>query len=188
MREGVGGVPLLLVHGYPETKRIWWRNIEPLAAAGFEVIVPDLRGFGDCDLPADDRHDIVTYARDLHALVHDHLGHERCAIAASDVGGVVAIDLVHRFPGFVERLCFFNTVPPMGVDAYAAAGLDSARSAASRRRTRPPTTASCRAPRPTSSRRMLATPARAGQWVAAMYTHPPLGVAGRVHAPPRSTS
>ena len=47
VHEGKGGVPLLLVHGWPETRRIWWRNIEPLAAAGFEVIAPDLRGFGD---------------------------------------------------------------------------------------------------------------------------------------------
>ena len=44
VRAGRGGEPLLLIHGYPETKRIWWRNIEPLAAAGFEVIVADLRG------------------------------------------------------------------------------------------------------------------------------------------------
>ena len=34
VREGAGGVPLLLVHGWPESKRIWWRVIEPLAAAG----------------------------------------------------------------------------------------------------------------------------------------------------------
>ena len=33
VREGVGGYPLVLVHGYPETKRIWWRNIEPLVEA-----------------------------------------------------------------------------------------------------------------------------------------------------------
>ena len=37
-REGVGGYPLVLVHGYPETKRIWWRNVKPLADAGYEVI------------------------------------------------------------------------------------------------------------------------------------------------------
>src|SRR6185503_18309046 len=43
VREGAGGFPLLLLHGWPETKRVWWRNIEPLAAAGFDVIVPDLR-------------------------------------------------------------------------------------------------------------------------------------------------
>ena len=53
VREGNGGVPLLLLHGYPETKRIWWRNIAPLAAAGFDVIVPDLRGCGDSSLSAD---------------------------------------------------------------------------------------------------------------------------------------
>ena len=70
IREGVGGYPLLLVHGYPETKRIWWRNILPLAEAGFEVIVPDLRGYGDSDLSPKDEYDIVLYARDLHALVH----------------------------------------------------------------------------------------------------------------------
>ena len=59
VREGVGGAPLLLIHGYPETKRIWWRNIEPLVAAGFEVIAPDLRGFGDSDLSSTDTYDIV---------------------------------------------------------------------------------------------------------------------------------
>ena len=40
------------VHGWPETKRVFWKVIEPLAAAGFEVIVPDLRGFGDSDARA----------------------------------------------------------------------------------------------------------------------------------------
>ena len=62
IREGVGGYPLLLVHGYPETKRIWWRNIAPLAAAGFEVIVPDLRGHGDSDLAADGFYDVAAFS------------------------------------------------------------------------------------------------------------------------------
>ena len=52
-RAGEGGTPLLLLHGYPETKRIWWRNIGPLAAAGFDVIVPDFRGHGDSSLAPD---------------------------------------------------------------------------------------------------------------------------------------
>ena len=45
VREGVGGVPLVCVHGWPETKRVFWKVIEPLAAAGFEVIVPDNRAW-----------------------------------------------------------------------------------------------------------------------------------------------
>src|SRR5205807_6769284 len=46
VREGAGGYPLLLVHGWPETKRIWWRNIRPPAEAGFGVMGPSLPGFG----------------------------------------------------------------------------------------------------------------------------------------------
>src|SRR3989440_12085461 len=93
VREGNGGVPLLLLHGYPETKRIWWRNIAPLAAAGFEVIVPDLRGYGDSDLSADDVYDLAVYSRDVYALVRDVLGHERCAVAGGDIGGGVGVAL-----------------------------------------------------------------------------------------------
>ena len=100
------------VHGWPETKRIWWRNVAPLAAAGFEVIVPDLRGFGDSDLAADGRYDIAAHARDLHALVHDVLGHARWRRVAGDLGGACSQDLALRFPGFVERQCLFNTVLP----------------------------------------------------------------------------
>ncbi len=124
VREGVGGYPLVLVHGYPETKRIWWRNIEPLVAAGFEVVVPDLRGHGDSDLSADDTYDIVTYSRDLRTLMHDVLGHQRYGIAAGDVGGVVGVDMALRFEGDVEGLCFFDTVPPILVEEYVAAGID----------------------------------------------------------------
>jgi pimeloyl-ACP methyl ester carboxylesterase len=169
VREGAGGTPLLLIHGYPETKRIWWRNIRPLAQAGFDVIVADLRGVGDSDVPADDAHDIVTYARDLHTLVHDGLGLDSCTIVAGDVGGVVATDLVHRFPGFVERLCVFNTVPPMAFDEFAAAGLDFGRFSGF---SDGPTAdyRELQGARPDDLAAMLATPAARRQWVAGMYT------------------
>lgn len=125
VRAGVGGYPLLLVHGWPETKRIWWRNIEPLAAAGFEVIAPDLRGFGDSGLAGDGFYDLAAHARDLHALVHEVLGHERCAAAGGDLGGGAIQDLGLRFEGFVERQCIFNTVLPLIRDEYQRAGISS---------------------------------------------------------------
>ena len=130
VREGAGGVPLLLVHGWPETKRIWWRNIAPLAAAGFEVIAPDLRGFGDSDVGPDGFHDVPSHARDLYALAHDYLGHERVVAVGGDLGGPVVQDLSLRFPGFVERMVLFNS--PLPFDRERMAGL----------RTRPPREAS----------------------------------------------
>ncbi len=111
--EGVGGLPLVLLHGWPETKRIWWRNVAPLAAAGFEVIAPDLRGFGDSAPAPDDAYDTVTHAGDVEALVRRALGHRRCVVCAGDLGGVIAQDLSLRFAGFVERLILFNTIAPM---------------------------------------------------------------------------
>jgi len=49
VREGAGGYPLVLVHGYPETKRIYWRNIEPLVAANGCAISTST----DCSLRGD---------------------------------------------------------------------------------------------------------------------------------------
>jgi pimeloyl-ACP methyl ester carboxylesterase len=120
VREGAGGVPIVLLHGWPETRRIWQRNIAPLAAAGFEVIAPDLRGFGDSEVGPDGFQDVPTHARDIHALVADHLGHARAVLVAGDLGGAVALDLALRFPDFAHRLVLFNA--PVPYDAEAMAG------------------------------------------------------------------
>jgi pimeloyl-ACP methyl ester carboxylesterase len=129
VRAGAGGYPLLLVHGWPETMRIWWRNIEPLAAAGFEVIVPDLRGFGHSGLDPEGFYDVAAHSRDLRELVGEVLGHERCAAAGGDLGGAVIQDLSLRFEGFVERQVLFNCVLPVLPAEYEAAGIDPSPSA-----------------------------------------------------------
>ena len=121
--EGAGGVPLLLVHGWPETRRIWSRNVSPLAEAGFDVIAPDLRGFGDSDVGPDGYHDVPSHSHDLHALVHDHLGHERVVVVGGDLGGPVIQDLSLRFPGFVDRMVIYNA--PLPYDKEAMAGIRS---------------------------------------------------------------
>jgi pimeloyl-ACP methyl ester carboxylesterase len=119
VRAGAGGVPLVCVHGWPETKRIYWRVIEPLAAAGFDVIVPDLRGFGDSDVGPDGFHDVAAHSADVHALVHDELGVERVVLLGGDLGGPVIQDLALRHPDWVDRMVLFNSPLPYLKDEMA---------------------------------------------------------------------
>ncbi|MDP2289637.1 MAG: alpha/beta hydrolase [Actinomycetota bacterium] len=128
VREGVGGVPLVCVHGWPESKRVFWKVIQPLAAAGFEVIVPDLRGFGDSALGPDGFHDVASHSHDLYSLVHDHLGHERVVLLGGDLGGPVIQDLALRHPEWVDRMVLFNSPLPYLKDEMA--GLTGTRPAA----------------------------------------------------------
>ncbi|HEX4978503.1 MAG TPA: alpha/beta hydrolase [Acidimicrobiales bacterium] len=122
VRENPGGVPLLLVHGWPETARIWWRVIEPLAAAGFEVVAPDLRGFGRSEIAPDGFHDVASHSLDLHALM-GWLGHERFVVAGGDLGGAVVQDMALRFPDAVTRMVVFNS--PLPYDRERMAGMDT---------------------------------------------------------------
>jgi len=119
VRAGEGGLPLLLVHGWPETMRIWWRVIEALAAAGFDVIVPDLRGFGASEEGPDGFGDVPAHSADLAALLTGHLGLDRVVAAGGDLGGPVIQDLSLRFPGLVERLVLFNSPLPYLEEAMA---------------------------------------------------------------------
>lgn len=168
VHEGKGGIPLLLLHGYPETKRIWWRNIGPLSDAGFEVIAPDFRGHGDSGLAPDGFYDIAAYSVDCYTLVHDVLGHEHTATAGGDVGGVVLYDLGLRYPGFVTKQVLFNTVPPPLNDVYAEAGLppDDVRE----RRAQSDYFVR-QANDPDTLLQELDTPERRRAYVGAMYTH-----------------
>jgi pimeloyl-ACP methyl ester carboxylesterase len=110
-RVGEGGLPVLLVHGWPETRRLYWRVIEPLAAAGFDVIVPDLRGFGDSGLPPDGFGDTPSSSRDLQALL-DSFGVDRVVLVGGDFGGAVVQDMAMRWPDLVAKLVLFNSPLP----------------------------------------------------------------------------
>ncbi len=117
-RSGAG-VPLVCMHGWPETKRIFHRVITPLRDAGFDVIVPDMRAFGDSDIGPDGFNDVVSHARDMYALVHDHLGYERVVLLGGDMGGPTIQEAALRWPEWVDRMVLFNSPLPYMKQAMA---------------------------------------------------------------------
>lgn len=126
VREGVGGVPLVLLHGWPWSKRLWWRNIEPLARAGFDVIVPDQRGTGESPVPKNPL-DYVSMGQssvDVRNLLA-YLKIDRAVLVGGDFGCGVVLDMSNRFPGLSLRQCGFNGPNPNMPDFFHSNGVPS---------------------------------------------------------------
>src|SRR6516164_10572820 len=112
LREG-SGPPLVLLHGWPEFCRSWKKNITALAAR-FDVIAPDLRGFGDTrrkDGKPAEKTTAGLLSADLTAFL-DALGLSRVGIVSHDVGAYVAQTFARFSPDRVAALFFFNCPYP----------------------------------------------------------------------------
>ena len=107
------GLPLVLLHGWPEFWLTWRKNILPLAES-FDVVASDLRGFGDSGKPAlpDPPSALLTeYVEDLRGLA-DALGFERFGIVSHDVGAYVAQAFARSYTERLSGLFFFNCPYP----------------------------------------------------------------------------
>lgn len=92
------GMPIVLCHGFPHIWFSWHRQITALAAAGYRVIAPDMRGMGQTDAPAaPEAYDIDHITADLTGLL-DHLGLEKAVFAGLDFGAFAIYDLALRYP------------------------------------------------------------------------------------------
>jgi pimeloyl-ACP methyl ester carboxylesterase len=95
------GTPLVLLHGYPLDHTIW-DEVVPLLESDFDLIVPDLRGFGQSDL-VEEQYTVADMAADVAALL-DELGIENTYIAGHSMGGYVALAFVRNTPERVSGL------------------------------------------------------------------------------------
>jgi 3-oxoadipate enol-lactonase len=95
------GIPLVLVHGYPLDHSIW-KEVVPLLENDFDLILPDLRGFGESDI-AGSNYLMADCAEDLAGLL-DHLSIEKAAVTGHSMGGYVALAFASAFPGRVLGL------------------------------------------------------------------------------------
>jgi pimeloyl-ACP methyl ester carboxylesterase len=109
--EGEGPLVLLL-HGFPQCWYSWRRQLPALAAKGFRVAAPDLRGYGDSDKPRgvlNYRIDHLT--ADVAGLI-GALGYEKAAVVGHDWGGGVAWAAALEYPKLVDRLAVLNCPHP----------------------------------------------------------------------------
>ncbi|HKJ39689.1 MAG TPA: alpha/beta hydrolase, partial [Anaerolineales bacterium] len=89
------GTPLVLLHGFP-LDHIIWDEIIPLLENSFDLIVPDLRGFGE-STTMDSPYTMDDHATDIAGLL-DHLGVDKTAIAGHSMGGYVALAFARLYP------------------------------------------------------------------------------------------
>jgi len=101
------GPALLLIHGFPLCRRMWYPQVKALVSSGFRVITPDLRGFGESDSP-EGPYSMDLFADDMAALL-DHLGVEEAVIGGMSMGGYILFNLLERHRSRVRAACFITT-------------------------------------------------------------------------------
>jgi pimeloyl-ACP methyl ester carboxylesterase len=114
------GPTVLLLHGFPDTHIVWRKQVGVLAAAGFRVLAPDLRGYGRSDAPGG------IYDYTLEKLRADVLGLldalkiQKATLVGHDWGALIGWQLAALAPQRVERLVALSTGHP---SAIARSGL-----------------------------------------------------------------
>jgi pimeloyl-ACP methyl ester carboxylesterase len=110
--EAGAGPLVVLLHGFPEFWYGWRLQIKPLAAAGFRVVAPDMRGYNLSSRPGD----VAAYETDhLTADIRDLIrerGAQSALLAGHDWGGSVAWATAMKYPEVVDRLAILNAAHP----------------------------------------------------------------------------
>jgi len=106
------GRPVLLLHGFPDSHRLWRHQVQSLTTAGRRAIAPDLRGFGESDKPqAVEDYGIGRSVRDMVAVL-DVLELDCVQVVGHDWGAAVAWALAALAPERVERLAVLSVGHP----------------------------------------------------------------------------
>jgi pimeloyl-ACP methyl ester carboxylesterase len=106
------GPPVVLLHGFPDSGRLWRHQVPALAGAGFRVIVPDLRGYGRSDKPqAVEAYSMAFLAADVLAVLAD-LEIARAHVVGHDWGAALAWGLAALAPDRVDHLAVLSVGHP----------------------------------------------------------------------------
>jgi pimeloyl-ACP methyl ester carboxylesterase len=100
--EAGDGPLVVLLHGFPDHARTWAAQIGPLAAAGYRVVAPFLRGYPPTEIPADGRYDLPTLASDLSELIRA-LDGEPAYVVGHDWGAATTYATMAMSPSSLRR-------------------------------------------------------------------------------------
>lgn len=115
------GPPVILLHGFPDTRRLWRHQIEALTASGMRVITPDMRGYGSSDKPPDvASYSLLNILGDIQAVLDD-AGVERAHVVGHDWGAAAAWLLASLMPERVLSLTALSVGHPA---SFRSAGLE----------------------------------------------------------------
>lgn len=107
------GRPVLLLHGFPDSGRLWRNQVPVLASAGFQVVVPDLRGYGRSDKPTEvEAYSLPLLAGDVMAVLAD-VGVARAHVVGHDWGAALAWVLASLAPDNVDHLVALSVGNPL---------------------------------------------------------------------------
>jgi pimeloyl-ACP methyl ester carboxylesterase len=114
--EAGSGPLIVLLHGFPEFWFGWRLQIAPLAAAGFRVVAPDMRGYNLSSRPTD----VAAYAADrlaadVRGLIRE-LGCESALLVGHDWGGTAAWTTAMNHPEVVDRLVILDAAHPRSLE------------------------------------------------------------------------
>ena len=117
-QAGEGGRPLLLVHGFTGAKEDFRDHIDALAAQGYWVVAPDLRGHGGSGHPTGEHeYHLDRFADDVESLI-DALGWQQLDLLGHSMGGMITQVVAVRRPERISRLVLMDTAsgPLPGLD------------------------------------------------------------------------
>src|SRR3954453_14762593 len=110
--EAGEGPLIVLLHGFPEFWYGWRLQIQPLAAAGFHVVAPDMRGYNLSSRPDGvSAYDTDKLAADIRGLIHER-GADFALLVGHDWGGTAAWVTAMNHPEVVDRLAVLNAAHP----------------------------------------------------------------------------
>ena len=119
-QEGTGDVPVVFLHGFPQTSYQWRHQLAALSSAGYACFAPDNRGFGETDKP-DLRISRGLLARDVVRFL-DAVGLESAHLVTHDWGGIIGFKVVADHPERVRSIALLDTLctvwPPRGQHGY----------------------------------------------------------------------